>query len=1577
MRKYYVFALIVLVASVLSATTQNRIIFEADYENLENAQLISSDGFSTAINFQLGGVEIEEADLSESGYVNVRPLAANPEKFGSTAEEGLPDLPSYSECVIIPDQAGVRVNIISADYETIPNIDIAPTQPFQLESRDDPMPFAKDETAYRQNQFYPGDVVAVSEPMIMRDFRFVQSVVYPFQYNPVTRELRVYSHIQYEVEYEGYDSRNVKIRRNNYISEAFLSTYKEYFVNAEVVLTDYIPQRGGYLIVAASACTTKAREFGEWKHQKGYDVQVLSTSAIGYTNTQVMSAIQSAYDSSDPKIEFVALIGDARNTTAIGYRIDTYTESYHNDNTDFTYGLLEGGDWEPDVFVGRMSVGDINHLNTLIARTLAYEKSPDMADPGYYKRGLVVAGNCCGTPNPTSPRLVNLWNRQVMLAHGYTHVDSVFAIGSESYPANYDTISNAISNGVSLVTYRGWSYPEHWVYPNWGISEISGLTNGWKLGVLASIVCGTGNFGYDYGQCLGEAWLRTGSETLPKGGVGFYGPTEGNTATRWNNTLMMGLVSALLEKGIYQLSPVLIAGKHHARESFPRMTDEDGWRFYYHIYNVLGDPELCIRTDTPKTMSVSYNSPISLGTNYLSIHVDADGGGPLENTYVCLVKGTGASEEVFTGGWTGASGDITLEFNAATSGDMHVTVSYRNYIPHLGICTINSQATMVAYNAMTIDDDNSGNSSGNSDGNVNPTETVELNIQLKNFGTSQAATNVNAVLTSSQPSVQVTVGLMGYPNISPGATAYPSSGKFAIHLDGDIEQDEIIELPLSVTTSQGTYSSQVFIQVKSMKFAQTGTSFPGNNLLDPGETTTMTVSLENIGDLNGQSLTGILSCNDAYIAIPDNSSSFGTINIGGTGSNGADPFNVTASSLAFDGRNVLFSLQLTSSGGVVSATVFSVVLGNVGTNDATGPDNYGYYMYDNTDTQYGDLAPTYNWVDLNSQPSAVEIIFDNTDDATELITLPFNFVYYGQTHTQMTVCINGFVSVDNVPFDQQGNYWYNFDNYPIPDPGNARGQISPFWDDLYIPTGATTGVYKWYDLANNRFIIEWSDLKHKNTNANESFQLIICDPAYYPTPTGDAEMIYQYQVINNNDGSISDPRKPETYSSVGFENWEENDGIQYEYDNVNHPAAAGLASGRAIKITTSTGSALQIPSLVSPPNNNISSDLTPTLTWSQSSEATKYHLQVANNVNFNSPIVNDSTLTALSYTFSSALPTGQYYWRVRAGDSSRWSAFSSSWSFVLSILEVPVTITPANSGSIYDSLQTFVWHRALGAVRYHIQIDNSSVFDSPYISNSNVNDTSYQASIRIPSGTSYWHIRAHDGVIWSNFSGTWNFSTSAPQPPVLSAPSNGNESSTDPPTFLWQAPQGGNAYDLVVSTHMNFSDTLLIYQGYQGTSITPLAAMGEGTYYWHVKADGDYGYSAFSSTFEFTINYGSTSYQYYPGDVNMRNGAWPPTVIGGDVTYLVNFFRGMTSSQPCRLDGFWCSADANGDCNIIGSDVTRLVNYFRGIATLSHCSDYEPAWNSPDEFPPASPGGWPNCEDVVTTSKITPGDSNK
>ena len=1136
-----------------------------DSGDLSGTVITESNELRTSAHFGLGGMTAETVMLDGREYSKILPLERDMRGFGFTEQEGLPNLPVFNSFVIIPDQAGVRVNIISSQYEIYDNVEVMPAQPWQLESGPAELNFVRNEDFYRRDTFYPEQLIELSEPMIMRDFRFVSTVINPVQYNPATRELRVYTSVDYELVYEGSDDRNVKVRRDNRISEAFLPVYRNIFDNADEVLIDFEAFRGGYLILTpnnlnfADTIATLAR----WKHLKGYYTTVVPSNVINPSGTptylQVYNYVHDAYVNWDIPPEYLLIVGDEDQ------RIPDYP--YSGYASDHQYTTVDGSDYMPDMFVARMSVDNMLELRTAMYKVLGYEQNPDMADPDFWKRGLGVAGNI----NATTPRIMNLWVREIALDHGYIQVDTVFDWGSGA--PNWSTINTAINNGVSYVSYRGWAGPGGWYNPSWGSSNIGSLTNGWKMAVMASIVCGTGAYNNDI--CFGEAWIRYGTPTAPKGGPGFYGCTDPGTHTAWNNPNITGFYWALFEQDMYHFSQLMVMGKLAILETFPGFSYAGGYvQQYFNTYNCLGDPELEVRTKTPQTLVATYPATIPVGTNNLTVNVTA-GGSPLESAYVNLVKGYGVNEEILTGGWTDASGNILLTFENTVADTIFVTATARDCIPHRGFCLSQAQAVALGIDSTLVDDDDVNNTSGNGDGNVNPGERLGMNIRLKNYGNSQTATGISATLTTADPRVAIPVPTRTYPNIAPGNSALPAS-QFIVEPDQDIPHGDHLILNLAVTADQGSWTEVVDLVVNSVMPINIEVSYPGNpdNHLDPGETSDMVVSFYNAGGLDGQQITGQLSCADGYITIIDGNGAFGNVDVGQTGNNSSNRFRIAANENAYNGRNINFSIDFNANmsdmDDVLFERTFSIVLGEVESYDPSGPDNYGYYIYDNTDTEY-DPAPVYNWIEVNPNlgGQGTRVTMPNSDDASALIALPFVCQYYGNNYQHMIVSINGFVAFDTIPFDQSGNYWFNWENWPIPDPGNARAQISPFWDDLRY-SGSTNGIFQYHDAANGRFIIEWSGMTHARTGSGQTIELIIYNPTTFPTPTGDCEMVFQYKVVHNDDYD-DDPYTPETYSSVGFENWDQNDGLQYEYDNVYYPGAVALHNGLAIKITTAAG----------------------------------------------------------------------------------------------------------------------------------------------------------------------------------------------------------------------------------------------------------------------------------------------------------------------------------------------------------------------------------------------------------------------
>jgi hypothetical protein len=73
--------------------------------------------------------------------------------------------------------------------------------------------------------------------------------------------------------------------------------------------------------------------------------------------------------------------------------------------------------------------------------------------------------------------------------------------------------------------------------------------------------------------------------------------------------------------------------------------------------------------------------------------------------------------------------------------------------------------------------------------------------------------------------------------------------------------------------------------------------------------------------------------------------------------------------------------------------------------------------------------------------------------------------------------------------------------------------------------------------------------------------VILYDPAYYPTPTGDGEFVFQYEIVNNTDYQ-------QMYATVGIQDGNHTTGITYNYFNQKPMTAATLAAGLAVKFTT-------------------------------------------------------------------------------------------------------------------------------------------------------------------------------------------------------------------------------------------------------------------------------------------------------------------------------------------------------------------------------------------------------------------------
>ncbi|MBU0519403.1 T9SS type A sorting domain-containing protein, partial [bacterium] len=276
----------------------------------------------------------------------------------------------------------------------------------------------------------------------------------------------------------------------------------------------------------------------------------------------------------------------------------------------------------------------------------------------------------------------------------------------------------------------------------------------------------------------------------------------------------------------------------------------------------------------------------------------------------------------------------------------------------------------------------------------------------------------------------------------------------------------------------------------------------------------------------------------------------------------ADPFHLTSDATAIVGDPAKMVVTYTSAAGATQTDTITIYLGQKTMVDPQGPDEYGYYCFDNTDINYAQV-PSYDWVEIDPEYGGAGTrvpIYDygEEDDESVMVQLPFTFRYYGEDVNEITVCTNGWIAT------HADISYTDFRNYRIPSQIGPRGMIAPFWDDLITSPG---GVYAYNDVLNHRFIVEWSRMQCGWTTGNpqEIFEVILYDPVYYPTPTGDSEILFQYNYIQEEDGDYSD----NPYSTVGIESPDQTIGIEVvNWLTYRDPAAAHLAPGRAYLFTT-------------------------------------------------------------------------------------------------------------------------------------------------------------------------------------------------------------------------------------------------------------------------------------------------------------------------------------------------------------------------------------------------------------------------
>jgi len=1088
--------------------------------------LIPASMFALDINLEGNNLLIQgnfdNCEISNETRGELQFCSVTIEGYASTAEPGKAILPLYSQLISLPPSGNFVIENIKYNYDEVA-IDL-PIQSFGWENH-----IEKNAEFYSKDEWYPKNIVTIGYPVIMRGYRFCQISIAAVQYNPAKNMIRVLKDINAKFSMDASVTDNPLKDTKSRPSSSFSKIVSEHVYGAH---KEGIIDNGSYLIITPDAFVSTLQSLVQWKRKLGHEVTLTPLSEIGASphNYDIKNYIQNAYLSWDVPPEFVILVGDVTGNYIIpSFYVDGYLTLY--DVSDHPYTLLDGTDYFPDIFIGRISIQSLMDLTTIISKIINYESTQVAGD--WYNKALMIS---CVDPE-----------------YGmYTHYITKMNIGSKLYNSGFQQVDfftyplnvgipqliDIINGGYSLINFRGFGSPNYWSnsygYHFLNSVDIPSMNNGFMLPMLTSMTCGGGDFAFVDDQCFGEVWMKEGSSTNPKGAIGFIGPSEWDTKTPWNNCNDMGIYQGITQEGIHRCGEMLLRGKMELYMNYPHnhawgnATNSD--QFYFYVYNLLGDPGLQVWTDNPESITLNTESSVSEQRNYIVAEVDVDDD---KSDFMVTITRDG---ELITKGLTDENGSVTL-FADFLVGSYQITASKYGFLPETNGLNVFSDDQLELTNVTYLYDPVSGN-------------TVEYELILHNPA-AVSADDIMIYFSSQNEALSVITDSIFITSI-PSNTSYTCENLF-FELDEVWQNSNTANLDVQIVSNLGDQSLMIPVEIISPELVLSDFLVQNaDTCLVQNQEDDVIINLTNTGSVSTDVFSATLVCTNGKVAVTQGESGYNSILVNGTGSN-TILFSVLPDEV-LTGEIAQFELQITQIDSLIQCLQFSIPIGFV---DETSPtfSNYGYYAIESSDTGFF-TAPVYDWIELNpamgGQGIPVYGDYVSIDGYTKILDLPFSFVYFGRYYETVSISSSGWISM--------GEEIIYHRNKTIPSGCGPAAMIAPFWDNLQ-----NGQIFAWFDENEHRFIVEWQAFENYYAPAaKETFEVILFDPEYYLTPNGNGEILFQYQTISNVD-------QDDNYSTVGIENFPQTDGVLLTYSNIYAPTAHTLQNETAILFTIKEG----------------------------------------------------------------------------------------------------------------------------------------------------------------------------------------------------------------------------------------------------------------------------------------------------------------------------------------------------------------------------------------------------------------------